>query len=62
MFTGHININRKDVHASMILINGKYSKNMGIYHGFEKMKPQLCFFLKTSSNFKPVKFCTYIVV
>ena len=26
MFTGHININRKDVHASMISINGKYIK------------------------------------
>ena len=36
MFTGQININRKDVHASIISINGKYIKNMGVYHCFEK--------------------------
>ena len=25
-------------------------KNMGVYNSFEKMKPQLCFFLKTFST------------
>ena len=24
---------------------------MGVYHSFEKMKPQLCFFLKTLSSY-----------
>ena len=24
-------------------------KNMDVYHSFEKMKPQLCFFLKKAS-------------
>ena len=42
-----ININREDVYARMISINGKICiKNMGALHSFEKMKPQLCFFLK----------------
>ena len=39
-----INVNRKDVHASMISFNGKYINNMGAYHGLKRMKPQLCFF------------------
>ena len=48
--TGHININRKDVHARMISINGKYFKNITVYITvLKRMKPQLCFFLKKPS-------------
>ena len=44
-----INVNRKDVHASMISFNGKYINNMGAYHGFEKNEiATMCFFLKLS--------------
>ena len=39
MFTGHININKKDVH-------GKYILNMGVNHGFEKNETATIFFLK----------------
>ena len=46
-----LNVNRKDVHASMISFNGKIcNKNMCVKHTFEKMKLQLCFFLKTFSS------------
>ena len=44
-----LNINRKDDHACMISVyNGKLCiKSMGVWvHSFEKMKPQVCFFLK----------------
>ena len=45
-----INVNRKDVHAWMISFNGKICiKNLGVWHSFEKMKLQLCFFLKKPS-------------
>ena len=44
-----INVNRKDVHASMISFNGKYIKNMGAYHGFEKNETATMFFLKKPS-------------
>ena len=30
----------------MISINGKYIKNMGVYHGFEKNETATMFFLK----------------
>ena len=33
----------------LILLEKIYIKNMGVYHSFEKMKPQLCFFLKKPS-------------
>ena len=46
MFTGHININRKDVHALKISINGKYIKNIGVFHGFEMNETATMFFLK----------------
>ena len=29
------------------IIKKMYNKNMGVYHSFEKMKPQLRFFLRT---------------
>ena len=46
-----INVNRKDVHASMISFNGKYIyiKNMGAYHGFEKNETATMFFHKKPS-------------
>ena len=44
-----INVNRKDVHASMISFNGKYFKNMGACHGFEKNETATMFFLKKPS-------------
>ena len=44
-----INVNRKDVHASMISFNGKYIKNMGACHGFEKNETATMFFLKKPS-------------
>ena len=43
-------------------------KNIGVYHSFEKMKPQLCFFLKNFSSLTCVAkiwicegllYCTY---
>ena len=30
----------------MVSINGKYIKNMGVYHGFEKNETATMFFLK----------------
>ena len=44
-----INVNRKDVHASMISFNGKYIKNMGACHGFKKNETATMFFLKKPS-------------
>ena len=42
-----INRNRKDDHASMISVNGKYVLRIWVYSTvLNKMKPQLCFFLK----------------
>ena len=50
-----INVNRKDVHASMISFNGKYIKNMGACHGSEKNETAaMCFLRKTSLVLNPL--------